>query len=78
MCAHRQGDLADAVGWYHEGLGIDPRDPIGTDLLAMALDARAAQGLPQALCMPSIASSSMAADETSASMDESSVGLAPA
>lgn len=65
MCAHRQGDLADAVGWYHEGLGIDPRDPIGTDLLALALDARAAQGLPEGfLSLP---------EEQSVSMDESSI-----
>lgn len=64
MCAHRQGDLAGAVGWYHEGLGIDPRDPIGTELLAMALDARAAQGLPEALAL--------SVNETSVSMEESS------
>lgn len=49
MCAHRRGDLADAIGWYHEGLGVDPRDPIGTELLGIALDARVAQGLPPAL-----------------------------
>ncbi|WFD18961.1 anaphase-promoting complex subunit Cut9 [Malassezia caprae] len=49
LCAHRRGDLADAIGWYHEGLGIDPRDPIGTELLDLALDARVAQGLPPAL-----------------------------
>lgn len=64
MCAHRQGDLAGAVGWYHEGLGIDPRDPVGTELLAIALDARAAQGLPEALAL--------SVDETSVSMEESS------
>lgn len=45
MCAHRAGNLEDAIGWYHEGLGIDPRDPISTELLAMALDARIAQGI---------------------------------
>lgn len=49
LCAHRRGDLADAIGWYHEGLGVDPRDPIGTELLSLALDARVAQGLPPAL-----------------------------
>lgn len=54
MCAHRQGDLADAIGWYHEGLGIDPRDPIGTDLLALALEARVAQGVPEALLGPEV------------------------
>ena len=64
MCAHRQGDLAGAVGWYHEGLGIDPRDPVGTELLGIALDARAAQGLPEALAL--------SVDETSVSMEASS------
>ncbi|PKI84531.1 anaphase-promoting complex subunit Cut9 [Malassezia vespertilionis] len=49
MCAHRQGDLADAIGWYHEGLGIDPRDAIGTELLTIALEMRVAQGLPAGL-----------------------------
>ena len=64
MCAHRQCDLAGAVGWYHEGLGIDPRDPVGTELLGIALDARAAQGLPEALAL--------SVDETSVSMEASS------
>lgn len=49
MCAQRQGNLAGAIDWYHEGLGIDPRDPIGTELLNMALDARVAEGLPSGL-----------------------------
>ncbi|WFD30859.1 anaphase-promoting complex subunit Cut9 [Malassezia sp. CBS 17886] len=49
MCAHAERSFADAIGWYHEGLGIDPRDPVGTELLTMALDTRVAQGLPDAL-----------------------------
>lgn len=67
MCAHRRGDLADAVGWYHEGLGIDPRDPIGTELLGMALDARVAQGL-----LPLAPPSPTSSREPSVAMDESS------
>lgn len=49
ICAQRQGDLTTAIEWYHEGLGIDPRDPVGTELLTMALEARLDQGLPPAL-----------------------------
>ena len=49
MCAQREGDLATAIDWYHEGLGIDPRDPVGTELLTMALEARLDQGLPPGL-----------------------------
>ncbi|WFD33373.1 anaphase-promoting complex subunit Cut9 [Malassezia cuniculi] len=45
MCAHRAGDLVEAIGWYHEGLSIDPRDPVSTELLALALDQRVAQGM---------------------------------
>ena len=53
MCAQREGDLATAIDWYHEGLGIDPRDPVGTELLTMALEARLDQGLPPGLVPPS-------------------------
>ncbi|WFC99252.1 anaphase-promoting complex subunit Cut9 [Malassezia yamatoensis] len=49
LCAQRQGDLASAIDWYHEGLGIDPRDAIGTELLTMALEARLDLGLPSDL-----------------------------
>lgn len=38
MCCHRQGDLVEAIGWYHEALSIDPRDPLATDLLDTALN----------------------------------------
>lgn len=49
MCSHRSGNLGDAIAWYHEGLGIDPRDSIATELLTMALDTRASQGIPSTL-----------------------------
>lgn len=52
ICAQRQGDLAAAIDWYHEGLGVDPRDPVGTELLTMALEARLDQGLPPGLVNP--------------------------
>lgn len=64
MCAHRRGDFLDAIGWYHEGLGIDPRDPVSTELLAMALEARTAQGM-----------SMSEAAETDAGFDDDAVAL---
>ncbi|CAO1630624.1 unnamed protein product [Parajaminaea phylloscopi] len=38
MVRHRQGDLADAVGWYHEALSIEPAHVHATELLQYALD----------------------------------------
>ena len=84
MCAHREGHLADAIGWYHEGLGIDPRDPVGTELLAMALDARVAQGVPRAVlghvgeCLEtSDIEQSAAAAEAEAALDSSQASSLP-
>lgn len=38
MARHKKGDLADAIGWYHEALAIEPRHPQATELLQTALD----------------------------------------
>jgi anaphase-promoting complex subunit 6 len=38
MVDHRAGRLADAVGWYHDALAIDPRHPQATELLQVAME----------------------------------------
>lgn len=38
MVDHALGRVADAVGWYHEALCIDPRHTQATELLQAAMD----------------------------------------
>lgn len=38
MVDHALGNIADAVGWYHEALSIDPRHSQATELLQTAMD----------------------------------------
>lgn len=38
MVSHALGRIADAVGWYHEALCIEPRHAQATDLLQAAMD----------------------------------------
>lgn len=81
MVRHKQGDLADAIGWYHEALGIDPRHGQATDLLQFALEEYAKEAMPMAkrrgtdkrLGFPPEASPAMGTDDGRG--DAASLGL---
>ncbi|CAO1618199.1 unnamed protein product [Sympodiomycopsis kandeliae] len=53
MVDHGLGNIADAVGWYHEVLCIDPRHPQATDLLENAMEEYARLPISNLLNLPS-------------------------
>jgi anaphase-promoting complex subunit 6 len=48
MCYHRDGDLDEAIAWYHRALAIDTSDKHANELLSFALQ-ESAQHAPTAL-----------------------------